>query len=66
MLAAISCRKPHRESTVGDYVPPLNDEGQVVQRQGFMVGCKTDLDCYNRCGSAVPFKPTQILLATHA
>ena len=46
----ISCRKAHRESTTGGYVPALDAEGRYVRRTGFMVGCNTDLDCYSRCG----------------
>ena len=48
---ALSCRKPHRESSIGSYTSPLNDEGKPVQRKGFTVECKTDLDCFSRCGS---------------
>ena len=47
---AISCRRPHRESTYGSYVPPLKDDGTPIQRKGFMVPCTTDSDCYIRCG----------------
>jgi len=59
----MSCRKPHRESTIGEYTPPLNEEGKSVQRKGFMVECKTDLDCFSRCGSAHQFEQ---LKHTHA
>lgn len=27
-----------------------------MQRKGFVVECKTDLDCFSRCGSAAQFK----------
>ena len=37
VLAAISCRKPHRESTFGAYVPPLGADGKIQERKGFMV-----------------------------
>lgn len=47
---AISCRKAHRESSTGGFVPTLDDEGKHIARTGFMVGCNTDLDCYSRCG----------------
>lgn len=47
---AISCRKSHRESSTGGYTPPLKPNGEPLERAGFMVGCDTDLDCYNRCG----------------
>ena len=47
---AISCRKSHRESTTGGYVPALNKKGEYGQRAGFLVSCKTDVDCYSRCG----------------
>ena len=48
--SAISCRKSHRESSTGGFVPTLDDDGKHIARQGFMVGCNTDLDCYSRCG----------------
>ena len=51
-MAAISCRKSHLESATGGYVPVLNDDGTHKQREGYMVGCDTDLDCYSRCGGA--------------
>ena len=51
LLAAISCRRPHRESPTGEYVPALDKDGAPAQRQGFMVGCNNDLDCFSRCGS---------------
>jgi hypothetical protein len=47
---SISCRKAHAESTTGDYVPPLDKQGNVIQRKGFMVGCNTDADCSAACG----------------
>ena len=53
---SISCRKPHRESYVGAYVPPLDEDGFFVERKGFHVPCVTDLDCYSGCGSALRFK----------
>ena len=56
LCAAISCRKPHRESTTGHFVAPLNEKGETVERQGFHVECVTDLDCFSRCGSALRFK----------
>ena len=46
---AVSCRKSHRESTYGHYVPGLNSEGEPVKRTGFFVPCNTDSDCYSRC-----------------
>ena len=48
---SISCRKPHRESDVGFFHPPLDEEGHPVERKGFHVPCNTDLDCYSRCGN---------------
>ena len=47
---AISCRKPHRESTVGKFVPSLASSGKPIQRSGFHVPCNVDADCYSRCG----------------
>ena len=47
---SLSCRKPHRESTFGAYVPPLDNNGEIVERRGFMVPCETDSDCHTRCG----------------
>ena len=41
---------------MGDYEPALDEEGAPTQRKGFMVGCKTDLDCMSRCGSEFRFK----------
>jgi hypothetical protein len=65
-VAAISCRKDHIESSVGDYVPTLDQVGHPILRNGFMVECKNDLDCMSRCGSAHysfkpihPFKPLE-------
>lgn len=29
----------------------MDDEGSLVQRKGFLVECKTDLDCFSRCGT---------------
>lgn len=49
-------RKPHRESDIGAFHPPLDEEGHPVERKGFHVPCKTDLDCFSRCGSALRFK----------
>lgn len=46
----VSCRKSHVESTTGGFQTALNDDGSYIRRQGFMVGCNTDLDCYSRCG----------------
>ena len=48
---AVSCRKAHRENTIGDYVPPFDDKAAIVHRKGFMVECDTDSDCYSRCGT---------------
>jgi hypothetical protein len=36
---SISCRKAHRESIYGRYQPPLDDEGNTRQREGFHVRC---------------------------
>ena len=47
---SISCRRPHRESTFGAYVPPLDNNGDLIERKGFMVPCETDSDCHTRCG----------------
>ena len=47
----ISRRKPHRESSTGEYTPALDKDGAPTQRQGFMVGCNNDLHCYSRCGT---------------
>tara|TARA_B110001452_G_scaffold265154_1_gene269373 strand:- start:7075 stop:7632 length:558 start_codon:yes stop_codon:yes gene_type:complete len=46
---SVSCRRPHRESSVGQYVPALKEDGKPIQRQGFMVECDTDADCFSRC-----------------
>ena len=48
---SISCRKPHRESDIGAFHPPLDEEGHPVERKGFHVPCNTDLDCFSRCGT---------------
>lgn len=48
---AISCRKDHVESSIGDYVPTLDQKGHPILRNGFMVECRTDLDCMSRCGT---------------
>ena len=47
---AISCRKDHVESSIGDYINALDEDGHPIKREGFMVNCKTDLDCMSRCG----------------
>jgi hypothetical protein len=49
--AAVSCRKPHRESTFGHYVPALDAQGRPKLRTGFMIGCRTSSDCFSRCGN---------------
>jgi hypothetical protein len=36
-LAAVSCRKKHRESGFGAFVPPLDNNGKPVKRTGWMV-----------------------------
>jgi hypothetical protein len=33
------------------YEPPLSNTGKPRKRQGFMVPCQTDSDCFSRCGS---------------
>ena len=48
---SISCRKDHVEDSTGDYIAALDDLGNPTQRKGFMIPCKTDLDCMSRCGS---------------
>jgi len=48
---AISCRKEHVESSIGDYVATLDAKGHPILRTGFMVECRTDLDCMSRCGT---------------
>ena len=53
---SISCRRAHRESDVGAFHPPLDEDGNPVERKGFHVPCNTDLDCFSRCGSALRFK----------
>ena len=47
---AISCRKSHHESPTGKYTPSIDSKGRPTLREGFMVGCTTDTDCYSRCG----------------
>ena len=47
---SVSCRKEHRESRNGHYRPHLNDKGEPILRDGFMLGCDTTSDCYSRCG----------------
>lgn len=49
-------RKPHHESDVGAYHPPLDEDGNPVERKGFHVPCNTDIDCFSRCGSALRFE----------
>jgi hypothetical protein len=34
---SVSCRRPHRESRNGKYIPPLNSGGKPKKRTGFMV-----------------------------
>ena len=51
--SSISCRKSHRESSTGGFAPALDTEGKYIGRSGFLVGCKTDLDCASRCGEHV-------------
>ena len=48
---SLSCRRPHRESSVGTFTPPLDEDGHPVERKGFHVPCNTDLDCFSRCGT---------------
>ena len=40
--AAVSCRKPHRESSFGVYEPPLTNTGKPRKRTGFMVRINPD------------------------
>lgn len=47
---SVSCRRPHRESRTGRFVPPLDETGKPKKRVGFMVPCATSSDCYSRCG----------------
>jgi hypothetical protein len=48
---SVSCRRPHAESSMGSYTPPLHEDGYPIKRKGFMVPCTTDSDCASRCGS---------------
>lgn len=48
---AVSCRRPHRESSFGSFQPPLTNTGKPRKRTSFMVPCNTDSDCFSRCGS---------------
>ena len=48
---SISCRRAHRESSIGAFHPPLDEDGWPVERKGFHVPCNTDLDCFSRCGT---------------
>jgi hypothetical protein len=61
---SLSCRKPHHESSVGSFHPPLDEDGVAVERKGFHVPCNTDLDCFSRCGSALRFEHLTRRLAT--
>ena len=64
---SISCRKDHVEDSTGDYIAALDDLGNPTQRKGFMIPCKTDLDCMSRCGSKISFQTTYPLrLFLHA
>ena len=47
---AVSCRKPHRESSRGHFTYDLTPKGKPIKREGFMVGCKRDSDC-QVCGT---------------
>lgn len=47
---SVSCRRPHRESRTGAFVPGLDNNGKPKKRTGFMVSCSTSSDCYSRCG----------------
>ena len=46
---SVSCRREHRESRTGHFVPPLDNNGRPRKRTGFMVACNTDSDCHSRC-----------------
>ena len=47
---SVSCRKEHRNSPVGHFVPGFDDRtGNPVARAGYMVPCKRSADCYTRC-----------------
>jgi len=47
---SVSCRRPHRNSPMGRFTPGFStDTGNPVARDGFMVTCKRNSDCYSRC-----------------
>jgi hypothetical protein len=48
---AVSCRAEHRNSPTGRFVPGFDAKsGNPVAREGYMVGCKTSVDCRAACG----------------
>jgi len=46
---AISCRKQHRSSPVGRFVPGFDEKGAPAKRTGYVVTCERDVDCRARC-----------------
>ena len=47
---SVSCRKEHRNSPMGRFTPGFSTKtGNPVARDGFMVTCKRNSDCYSRC-----------------
>lgn len=55
ILAAVSCRKEHRNSPTGRFKRGFDEKsGNPRGRDGFIVTCKRNSDCYNRCPQAHP------------
>jgi hypothetical protein len=60
---SVSCRRPHRESTNGDFVPGLDNSGKPQKRTGFMV--RTALcPCPNTAHAEFASLPTQVPCST--
>ena len=47
---SVSCRKEHRNSPMGRFKPGFDEKsGNPRARDGFMVSCRRNSDCYSRC-----------------
>ena len=47
---SVSCRKEHRNSPMGRFTQGFSTKtGNPVARDGFMVTCQRNSDCYSRC-----------------
>lgn len=47
---SVSCRREHRNSPMGRFTRGFHEKtGNPVSRDGFIVPCRRNSDCYTRC-----------------